>query len=63
MLTPAMCNNAVMKGAELYIKLMLQGKNEGSFQFYNLPLGPNPEADLEAGVDLQCVSDKSMVEV
>lgn len=56
--TPAMCNAAVNAGAELYTKLFLQGKNEGSFIFYNLPLGPNAQQHLASGAELHRTADK-----
>jgi cysteine desulfurase / selenocysteine lyase len=58
MLTPAMCDEAVTRGAELYIKLMLQEKGEGSFRFFNIPLGPDSARYLATGTQVNYVSDK-----
>ena len=62
MLTPAMCNDAVTSSAELYIKLMLQEKNEGSFNFFNIPLGPNAQSYLAKGAVIKSLSDKGNIE-
>jgi cysteine desulfurase/selenocysteine lyase len=62
MLTPAMCDDAVSRGAELYIKLMLQEKGEGSFKFLNVPLGPNSAKYLATGATLKYLSDKGLSE-
>ncbi|MBP7708044.1 aminotransferase class V-fold PLP-dependent enzyme [Candidatus Pacearchaeota archaeon] len=62
MLTPAMCDDAVSRGAELYIKLMLQEKGEGSFKFLNVPLGPNSSKYLATGATLKYLSDKGLSE-
>ncbi len=58
MLTPAMCRDAVTRGAELYTKLMLQEKNKGVFKFFNVPLGPDSERYLATGAEMEYVSDK-----
>ena len=58
MLTPAMCGDAVTRGAELYSKLMLQEKNRGSFKFFNIPLGPDSEKYLATGSEINYISDK-----
>lgn len=55
MLTPAMCNKAVNKGSQLYIKTMLQNKAELDFNFINIPLGPNPEKTLNTGAEMTCI--------
>ncbi|MBU2576692.1 MAG: aminotransferase class V-fold PLP-dependent enzyme [Nanoarchaeota archaeon] len=62
MLTPAMCDDAVTKGAELYAKLMLQEKNEGSFRFFNIPLGPDSTRYLATGAQIKYLSDKGTIE-
>jgi Fe-S cluster biosynthesis and repair protein YggX/tRNA1(Val) A37 N6-methylase TrmN6 len=62
MLTPAMCDDAVSRGAELYIKLMLQEKDGGSFKFMNIPLGPNSSKYLATGTTLKYLSDKGFSE-
>lgn len=62
MLTPAMCDDAVSKGAQLYIKLMLQEKSEGSFKFFNIPLGPDSEKYLATGATVKYLSDKDSLE-
>lgn len=61
--TPAMCDNAVVGAAELYSKLFLQEKGEGSFKFFNVPLGPNAERNLAVGAELKYVSDKDNLEI
>lgn len=58
MLTPAMCSDAVTRGAELYAKLMLQEKNKGVFKFFNVPLGPDSERYLATGAEIEYISDK-----
>ncbi|MFA6042599.1 MAG: aminotransferase class V-fold PLP-dependent enzyme, partial [Patescibacteria group bacterium] len=62
-ITPAMCDNAVTRSAELYTKLFLQEQSKGSFKFFNLPLGPNAERSLAMGAELKYVSDKDNLEV
>ena len=62
MFTPAMCDDAVTRGAELYIKLFLQGKNEGSFKFFNVPFGPDSTRSLAGGVEVKYLSDKDRLE-
>lgn len=62
-LTPAMCDNAVTRSAELYCKLFLQEKGEGSFKFFNIPLGPSAERNLAIGTELKYISDKDNLEV
>ncbi|MEK6927672.1 MAG: aminotransferase class V-fold PLP-dependent enzyme [Nanoarchaeota archaeon] len=62
MLTPAMCDDAVTRGAELYVKLMLQERDEGSFKFMNVPLGPNSAKYLATGTTIKYLSDKGMSE-
>lgn len=49
------------KGAELYSKLMLQEKNEGSFKFFNIPLGPDSARGLATGTEINYLSDKDML--
>lgn len=62
-LTPAMCNNAVERSAELYSKLFLQEKGEGSFKFFNIPFGPKSERSLAIGAEMIYISDKDNLEV
>ena len=62
MLTPAMCDNAVSNGAQLYIKLMLQEKLRGSFKFFNIPFGPDSEKYLAMGSTVKYLSDKDSLE-
>ncbi|MCX6741528.1 MAG: hypothetical protein NTY61_03980 [Candidatus Parcubacteria bacterium] len=62
MLTPAMCDDAVSSGAQLYIKLMLQEKAEGSFKFFNVPLGPDSARYLATGATIKYLSDKDALE-
>lgn len=62
-LTPAMCDNAVTRSAELYTKLFLQEKAEGSFKFFNVPLGPNAERSLAIGSEMTYISDKDNLEI
>jgi len=61
--TPNMCDNAVVRSAELYSKLFLQEKGIGSFKFFNIPLGPNAERNLAIGAELKYISDKDNLEV
>ena len=58
MLSPAMCDNAVNRAGELYVKLFLNNKNKGSFKFFNLPFGPNAETTLKLGFEITEISDK-----
>ena len=58
MLSPAMCNNAVNSGAELYIKLFSQEDKNESFRFFNIPFGPKAEITLKTGVEVTEISDK-----
>ncbi len=62
-LTPAMCDSAVTRSAELYAKLFLQEKGEGSFKFFNIPFGPNAERNLAVGTELTYISDKDNLEI
>lgn len=61
--TPAMCDNAVTRAGELYVKLFLQESGEGSFKFFNIPLGPNAERNLAIGTEIKYISDKDALEV
>ncbi len=58
MFSPALCNNAVNSGAELYIKLFLQGKDDGLFKFINIPFGPNTDRDIGKGVEVTEILNK-----
>ena len=58
MLSPAMCNNAVNRGGELYVKLFLRSDKNGSFKFFNLPFGPNAKTTLKTGLEVIEVSNK-----
>jgi len=62
MFTPAMCDNAVTSGAELYSKLMLQEKNYGSFKFFNVPFGPDSAKYLATGTEIKYISDKDLLQ-
>jgi cysteine desulfurase/selenocysteine lyase len=62
-LTPAMCDGAVTRSAELYTKLFLQERGEGSFKFFNVPLGPNAERNLAIGTEMTYISDKDNLEI
>lgn len=62
-LTPAMCDSAVTRSAELYAKLFLQEKGAGSFKFFNVPLGPNAERSLAIGTEMTYISDKDNLEI
>ena len=62
MLTPAMCEDAVTRGAELYVKLMLQEKDENYFKFINIPLGSDSESYLAKGTAIKYLSDKGISE-
>jgi cysteine desulfurase/selenocysteine lyase len=62
-LTPAMCDSAVTRSAELYTKLFLQEKGAGSFKFFNIPLGPNAERNLAIGTEMTYISDKDNLEI
>ena len=50
MFTPAMCDGAVTRGGELYMKLFQRENTESDFMFINLPLGPHTKQSLEEGV-------------
>lgn len=63
MLSPAMCDNAITRGAELYTKLFLQEKGQGSFKFFNIPLGADAERSLAIGAEMKYISDKDSIEV
>lgn len=56
--SPAMCNNAVNGGAELFIKLFLQGQEYGLFKFINIPLGPRADKTLSTGVEATEIVNK-----
>ncbi len=58
MLSPSMCSSAVNSAAELYIKLFLQNDKNGSFRFFNVPLGPKAEVTLKTGIEITEISDK-----
>ncbi len=62
-LTPAMCDSAVTRAAELYSKLFLQEKGKGSFKFFNIPFGPNAERNLATGTQITYISDKDNLEI
>lgn len=51
MFSPAMCNNAVNSGAELYIKLFLDKSDKKKFKFINIPFGPNADKNIHLGVE------------
>src|SRR3989344_2546631 len=61
-ITPAMCDNAVIRAGELYTKMFLQEKSIGSFKFFNIPLGPNAERNLAIGTEMKYISDKDALE-
>lgn len=63
MFSPAMCDNAITRGAELYTKLFLQEKGQGSFKFFNIPLGADAERSLALGAEMKYISDKDSIEV
>lgn len=58
MLSPALCNNAVNSGGELYIKLFLQGQDDGLFKFINIPFGPNADKNMRGGVEITEIINK-----
>lgn len=58
MLSPAMCNNAVISAGELYIKLFLQGKDDGMFKFINIPFGPNADKNIGMGIEVTEIINK-----
>jgi hypothetical protein len=58
MLSPALCNNAVNSGGELYVKLFLQGKDNGLFKFINIPFGPNADKNISGGVEVTEIINK-----
>jgi cysteine desulfurase/selenocysteine lyase len=62
-LTPAMCDNAVTRSGELFAKLFLQEKGDGSFKFFNIPLGPSAERSLAIGTEMTYISDKDNLEI
>ena len=55
MLTPAMCNNAIVRGAELYIKIFQQGAYNKKFSFLNIPFGLNSLSALDHGLEIKKV--------
>lgn len=57
-LSPAMCNNAVISAGELYIKLFLQGKDDGIFKFINIPFGPNGDKNIKTGIEVTEIINK-----
>lgn len=57
MLTPAMCNNSVNRGCELYYKLFLQNNMKGDFTFINIPYGPNAERSVTEGINTTVISN------
>lgn len=57
MFPPAMCENAISKGAELYIKLMLREFADRKFTFVNIPLGPKAPEHLKKGVDAEVIKN------
>lgn len=56
MLTPAMCDDAIIRGAELYRKLFVADNPSKHFTFINIPFGPTPNDDLESGVSARVIS-------
>lgn len=58
MLSPALCNNAVNNGGELYVKLFLQGQDNGLFKFINIPFGPNADKNIGGGVEITEIINK-----
>ena len=52
MLSPELCNNAINGGAELYLKLFLQGASDSKFRFINIPFGPNANKNIKDGVEV-----------
>lgn len=62
MLTPAMCNNAVTSGSELYLKLFLQNKTKDNFTFINIPYGPNAEKSIFDGIKTTIISNKNSLQ-
>jgi len=62
MYSPAMCDNAITRGGELYTKVFLQEKGMGSFKFFNIPLGPSAERNLAVGAEIKYISDKDSLE-
>lgn len=50
MLTPAMCDGAVTRGGELYVKLFQREQTKGKFKFINIPFGPHTEESLKEGI-------------
>jgi hypothetical protein len=56
MLTPAMCHTAINSGAELYMKLFLQGKAAGDYRFLNIPLGPRARDTIAMSIEATEIS-------
>lgn len=52
MFSPAMCNNAINRGAELYAKLFVQNKDKNNFTFINIPFGPKAEETIVDGIEV-----------
>lgn len=59
MLSPAMCNNAIIRGAELYTKLFLQNESDRSIRFLNIPLGPRARETIRSGVEATEIGSSS----
>jgi cysteine desulfurase/selenocysteine lyase len=59
MLSPAMCNNAIIRGAELYTKLFLQNESGRSIRFLNIPLGPRARETIRSGVEATEIGSSS----
>jgi cysteine desulfurase / selenocysteine lyase len=58
MLTPEMCNNAVIRGGELFIKLFASEHDKGSFKYFNFQFGPDSEKSLALGLEGRYLSNK-----
>jgi cysteine desulfurase/selenocysteine lyase len=56
MLTPAMCDGAVNRGGELYIKLFQREYIKDGFLFINAPLGPYSEQSLKEGITINKIT-------
>lgn len=61
MLSPALCNNAITHGLELYAKLFLEKGMANRFTLINVPFGPNAEKSLQDGIHMNIISNKDDV--
>lgn len=58
MLSPAICNNAINNGGELYTKLFIQDNKDKKFKFINIPFGPDASENIEKGIEVTEIANK-----